>query len=89
MVRAAGVDYRGLCAGYGCALAGGVRYMWAQLRARIYGVFALQCSGLLDAWVFTVSRLDVPNLPCRITGTEPYLPFSCKRWFGSPKLLAF
>ena len=71
MDRVAGVVYRGLCAGGGCALAGGARYMWAQLRARIYGVFALQCSRLLDAWVFTVSRLDVPNLPCRITGTEP------------------
>ena len=44
MDRVAGVVYRGLCAGGGCALAGGVSYMWAQLRARIYGVFALRCS---------------------------------------------
>ena len=26
---------------------------------------------LFDAWVFNISRLDVPNLPCPITGTEP------------------
>ena len=26
---------------------------------------------LADAWVFNISGLDVPNLPCRITGTEP------------------
>ena len=26
---------------------------------------------LADAWVFNISRLDVPNLPCPITGTEP------------------
>ena len=44
MVRVAGVVYRGLCAGSGCVPAGGARYMWAQLRARIYGVFALQWS---------------------------------------------
>ena len=25
----------------------------------------------LDDWVFNISRLSVPNLPCRITGTEP------------------
>ncbi len=24
---------------------------------------------LLDAWVFNISRLDVPNFPCPITGT--------------------
>ena len=42
--RVAGVDYWGLCAGGGCVPTGGVRYMWAQLRARIFGVFALQCS---------------------------------------------
>ena len=26
---------------------------------------------LLGAWVFNITCSEVPNLPCRITGTEP------------------
>ena len=66
MVRVAGVVYRGLCAGGRGAL-----YVGAVAGAHLRGVCAAVEQAGAHAWVFNISGLDVPNLPCRITGTEP------------------
>ena len=49
----------------------GALYVGAVAGAHLRGVCAAVQQAGAHGWVFNISRLDVPNLPCRITGTEP------------------